>query len=259
MNVVVAMLLSFSFFSCSSQVDSKNSVDKASVDYMALSIEMLEKQKRGEQVEDLIQVFALSTLDEVSKNIDTQERRIAFWVNIYNAYILAILNKNPELYEDRRQFFKQPYIEIAGRNMSFADIEHGIIRRSQKEYFLGYVGKLFPPKYQRVLRPQQRDYRVHFALNCGAKSCPPISIMAPENLDTQLDQLTAQYLSSVTSYDIEKNKVTTSPLCSWFRGDFKGKKGVRKILLNLDLIPSTKVGLEFGDYDWTLALNNFAE
>lgn len=34
---------------------------------------------------------------------------------------------------------------------------------------------------------QQVDPRIHFALVCGAKSCPPIKLYTPENLDEGLD------------------------------------------------------------------------
>ena len=33
-----------------------------------------------------------------------------------------------------------------------------------------------------------KDKRIHFALNCGAKSCPPIRVFAPENVDTSLQK-----------------------------------------------------------------------
>lgn len=227
--------------------------------YMALSIEMLEALKNNQSVEPILETFAQSTLEDIAAEIDTDQERYAFWINIYNAYIVSVLRKDPKLYEDRRNFFKQPHVRIAGRDFSFAEIEHGVIRRSQKEYFLGYVGHMFPPAYQKKLRPAKRDYRVHFALNCGAKSCPPVAILKPENLGKQLDQLSNAYLKMVTSYDATKGAVITTPLFSWFRGDFGGKSGVKKILKQKELIPSLDVDLNYGPYDWTLDLDNYIE
>ena len=38
------------------------------------------------------------------------------------------------------------------------------------------------------------DPRIHFALNCGAKSCPPIRVYSPPNLDSQLNRAAASFL-----------------------------------------------------------------
>ncbi len=35
---------------------------------------------------------------------------------------------------------------------------------------------------------QPMDKRIHFALVCGAKSCPPIRVYTPEELDEGLDR-----------------------------------------------------------------------
>lgn len=259
MKIRIAFLFIISLFVWQPTFGIKTFNAKTEVGYMDLSIQMLNQIKNGESVDEIVKLFAESSLEVIENEINSDQIKIAFWVNVYNAYILYILNENPEYYEDRRSFFKKPFVKIAGQIMSFSDIEHGIIRGSQHEYFLGYMRRWFPPKYQKKLRPSKRDYRVHFALNCGAKSCPPIQILKLNQLEEQLNQMTATYLKSVSSYDAENKSVITTPLCSWFRGDFKGKKGIKKMLFDLDLIPTPKVKLEYGDYDWTLALNNFYE
>ena len=38
------------------------------------------------------------------------------------------------------------------------------------------------------------DPRIHFGLNCGAKSCPPIRVYSPTNLDSQLNRAAASFL-----------------------------------------------------------------
>ena len=37
------------------------------------------------------------------------------------------------------------------------------------------------------------DPRIHFALVCGAKSCPPVRVFTPENLDAGLDAAAAAF------------------------------------------------------------------
>ena len=34
------------------------------------------------------------------------------------------------------------------------------------------------------------DFRIHFALNCGAKSCPPIAFYSYDKINDQLDLAT---------------------------------------------------------------------
>lgn len=228
-------------------------------DYLKLSYEMLSELKEERKIDSQVDILKSATIEELRDQLDNDDKKFAFWINIYNAYILHILREDSTLYEDRRNFFKEKQFTIAGEEMSFADVEHGIIRRSQLQYFLGYIRNPFAPRYQRKLRPKQKEYRVHFALNCGAKSCPPIEILKAEKLDAQLNKLTETYLNKVTNYDKAKNEVTTTPLASWFRGDFGGKGGTKEILLEFDLVPSKKVDLKYGPYDWSLDLYNFAE
>ena len=228
-------------------------------DYMSLSQQLLEALKEGQSTEIYVQAFALSTESEISNQIKSDNEKIAFWVNIYNAYIQIRLKEKPERYNKRNQFFEENFIQIAGRNMSFSNIEHGIIRGSQWLYGLGRIRNPFAPGYQKRLCPSKREPRVHFALNCGAKSCPPVFIYDPVDLDDQLNKMTYNFLKKYSSYNNDENRVMTTPLFSWFRGDFGGKKGVKKMLSDYGVIPHTDVSLKFDDYDWTLHLDNFVE
>ena len=109
------------------------------------------------------------------------------------------------------------------------------------------------------MRVDQRDYRIHFALNCGAKSCPPVGIYSSAQLDAELDYMTTRYLKNNTSYNSEKNTVNTTTLFNWFRGDFGGLDCAKEILKKEGLVPSSDVKLDFNDYDWTLLTNQFVD
>lgn len=229
-------------------------------DFNELSESFLKRIKSNEDTQDIQNILANTTIKELDNALDTNNKRLAFWVNIYNAYIQVILQKNPELYDDRNSFFKMDQIAIAGDTVSFAKIEHGLIRKSQYEYGLGYIRKWFPNKFERKLRVDDPVYNVHFALNCGAKDCPPVAIYEWERLDEQFKKGTQMYLERTTDYSSESNKVAVTSLFNWFRGDFGGKKGVKKILKQYGLIPSTKgVELTYKNYDWTLDLDNFID
>lgn len=227
-------------------------------DFNSLSEEFLKCIIDGNSTNDIRAKLYSTSVSELNNELKTDSQKLAFWVNIYNAYIQVILSENPEFYEDRSAFFSKEQIPIAGRLISFAKIEHGIIRKSQWEYGLGKIRKWFPDKFERTLRVSKRDYRIHFALNCGAKDCPPVAVYDAARLDEQFNKGTSRYLKSSTTYNADKKEVAVSSLFSWFRGDFGGKRGVKQILRDLELIPESKgVDITYKNYDWTLDLDNF--
>jgi hypothetical protein len=236
------------------------STETDSKDFNALSESFLHRIKNNEDTQDLQDIFANTSIEELDKALDTNDKRLAFWINIYNGFIQVILQKNPALYDNRGDFFKLEQIKIAGETVSFAKIEHGLIRKSQWEYGLGYIRKWFPNKFERKLRVNNPVFNVHFALNCGAKDCPPVAIYEWERLAEQFKIGTETYLKRTTEYHPATKEVSVTSLFSWFRGDFGGKSGVKKILKSNDLIPVTKdVDLLYSNYDWTLDLDNFID
>ena len=102
------------------------------------------------------------------------------------------------------------------------------------------------------------DYRIHFALNCGAKSCPPIAFYTFEKLNKELNNAMVAFIISETTIDEYKKTVNTSKLLHWYCGDFGGSKsGIKKVLqqvLNQDF---TNYKLLFNEYRWETQLNNF--
>lgn len=229
-------------------------------DFNALSEQFLQNIINESSTNEIrAQLYGI-TLEELENGLKTDNEKLAFWTNIYNAYIQVILTENPDLYQDRQAFFKKEQIPIAGRLVSFAKIEHGIIRKSQWELGGGLIRKWFPTKFERKLRVDKRNYHVHFALNCGAKDCPPVAIYEAARLEEQFDKGTKAYLVGISEYDSGKKEVKTTPLFNWFRGDFGCKSGVKEILKEYGIIPTTKkIDVTYKDYDWTLDLDNFME
>jgi hypothetical protein len=123
---------------------------------------------------------------------------------------------------------------------------------------LGYFNKIFPGKTAKALRTHTLDYRLHFALNCGAKSCPPIAFYSATDIDKQLDVATGAFLKGEAEYDADKNIVKLPALMGWFRRDFGGKRNMRKILKEYDIIPQkSNPKIKFKKYSWDLYLDNY--
>ncbi len=261
------MKLKFYFFvtlfalSCTAKTNLQAQTEtEAKTDFNELSESFLQRIIDEKNTQEIQDILANTSIEELDNALDTNDKRLAFWLNIYNGYIQVILQKNPELYDDRGSFFKLEQIKIAGETVSFAKIEHGLIRKSQWEYGLGYIRKWFPNKFERKLRVDEPVFNVHFALNCGAKDCPPVAIYEWQRLQEQLNIGTKRLLEKTSEYDSETNVVKVTSLFSWFRGDFGGKGGIKKILKENEIIPSTKgVDIEYTNYDWTLYLDNFIE
>lgn len=250
----------FTICSCSIQKPTASRDIIETTVYNKWSESMIVDLQSGKNVSAIQNKLADLQVEELEKILQNDEQRKAFWLNIYNAYIIAILKEDKSKFDDRGAFFTAKQIDIAGEMLSFDDIENGMIRKSQLKWGLGYIGKLFPPKFERDLRVSERDYRIHFALNCGAESCPPVRVFKAETINKQLQNAAASYLKAFTKYNKENNTVETTPLMSWFRGDFGGKSGTKKILKEFNLIPQeSNPSLNYGNYRWELDIDNFAK
>lgn len=231
---------------------------KSSNAAVRLSQDFLYAAKTGDSTKSYLSQLSALSYQDLVKSLKSDNEKKAFWINLYNGYTQVALQSNPEQYKARNSFFKAKNIAVAGESLSLDAIEHGILRRSKIKWSLGHLNKPFPSKKEKALRVKKLDYRIHFALNCGAKSCPPIAFYNNESLDTQLDLATKAYLTGEATYDSVKNIIYLPKLMSWFRADFGGKKGMKKILKQHGIIPAdANPKIRFKDYDWTLSLNNY--
>lgn len=177
---------------------------------------------------ELISTTDLSDSTELSKK--------AFYINAYN---LLVIKQITEYYPIKSPlevegFFKENTFNVAGVSLTLDQIE---------------FEKLFDP-YQ--------DVRIHFALGCGARSCPFLNDVAfiPEKLDEQLDFRTQLILArpSYVYVEEEKQKVTLNKIFSWYKDQFLKKNTSLIEFLNKyykSAIP-TNYEVTFMEYDWSL-------
>ena len=227
-------------------------------DYIKLSQNFLYAAKTGDSTTDFMDTLKKADQDILAQQLNSDSKKLAFWLNLYNGFTQVILKKNPDQYQTRNSFFSSKQIDVAGQQLSLDLIEHGILRHSKVKWSEGYLGKLFPSGFEKKFRVAKLDYRIHFALNCGAKSCPPIAFYEPEQIDKQLNVAVKTYLKGEVIYSKEANTVEVPALMGWFRHDFGGKKGMLEILIKNKIIPEgTKPTIHFKKYDWSLYLNNY--
>lgn len=227
-------------------------------DYMKLSKDFLTAIRDGKSVDGYVKQIAEIDHDKLITQINTEDKKLAFWINVYNGLIHYKLSNNPKYYDDRGSFFSSKIIVVAGQKVSFDNLEHGILRRGTSKYSGGYFKSPFGSDWHEAFQVKKTDWRIHFALNCGAASCPPVRVYDDKAINEQLNSSAREYLTSQVSYNRTENEIFVPALMSWFRGDFGGLDGARKILIDYGfLAKDSKLEIEFNDYDWTLLLGNF--
>lgn len=225
-----------------------------------LSAQLMEAVKAQKKTASLQAELAEVEAARLNQALQTDAQKKAFWINVYNAYIQLILREEPNLYEDRSDFFSEPRFTVAGKKLSFDDVEHGIIRSSELKLALGLIKNPFADDFEKQFRTVKTDARIHFALNCGAASCPPVAILYAASIDEQLDGLSKSFLEQSSNYFPKKNQIEVSKLFSWFRGDFGGSDGTLAFLKKYGIIAETDhPSISYADYDWNLKLDYYAQ
>ena len=179
-------------------------------------------------------------LDQMAyANLDglPQSDLLAYYLNVYNATMIrAVLDRGPEHFSPRDNdfaIFKTPLVRLpGGKVVSLNQLENDIIR------------------------PTFRDPRVHVALNCAARSCPPLLNRAyrGEDLDATLDANMKRFLTDPARNQVDdaKKELHLSRIFDWYAADFGGKDAIPTFvgkILGRDLTGYTTTFLE---YDWTL-------
>ena len=188
----------------------------------------------------------------------------AFWINLYNAMVLhatVVLGSPEDTPEARTAFFSGATgatYEVAGHVLSLDDVEHALLRRSPAGDARSFTEddarrRTFAPTLSRAF-----DNRIHFALNCGASSCPPVKLFRDESLDEDLAAAARAFVGSEVS--VSGSTVTASKLFLWYGSDF-GEDVPRAIAAlgagtpsgdaMAGLLEDGDVELAFADYDWS--------
>lgn len=193
-----------------------------------------------------------------------KEDRLAFWINVYNAFtIKQILDHYPlkrsglNFYPDNsiRQIdgvWDKFKILAAGKSVSLSDIEN------------------------KILRGELREPLIHFAINCASKSCPKLLNRAYSGGDMiykDMETAAFEFVNDKTrnKFDSRTRKVEISRIFEWFGDDFKAQYGSKGLtgrsakdsaVINFlqkylqgsdrDLLTSNRFSIGYLPYDWSL-------
>ena len=204
----------------------KSAVIDGTVDYVALN-----KNPRP-----LKQYLAtLAGVSEATFKTWTEPQQIAFLANLYNASTLRlILDHYPvksikDIGNWRKGPWDQPTVRLFGKTITLNNLEHNILRK------------------------QYHEPRLHMALVCAAKGCPPLRNEAytAGRLDAQLDNQSRTYLSTPAGLVIDRKKgiVSISSIFKWYGGDFPSVSAFIEKQSGQSL---NGLKTKYLDYDWSL-------
>ncbi len=137
----------------------------------------------------------------------TQEARLAYWINAYNALtIQGILREYPtsSIRNHTAKVFgyniwDDLQLTVGDRSFSLNQMEHEVLRK-------------------------MGEPRVHFAIVCASIGCPPLSNRAysADHLDQQLTANARRFFADPQKFrfDVSHQRLELSPILKWFAEDF---------------------------------------
>ncbi|MFK8051473.1 MAG: DUF547 domain-containing protein [Woeseiaceae bacterium] len=171
----------------------------------------------------------------------SSDERLATYINAYNALsIQGILDGfSPSSIFSRLKFFKRRQYEVFGTSMTLYELEHENIISAG-------------------------DPRIHFAIVCSSKSCPPLinTLYSADTLDAQLNAVTADFINNSQSnrFDLKRKQADLSRIFKWYGDEFEAEAGsLAQFLARYVTDDALKASLQtddwdfdYLDYDWSL-------
>jgi hypothetical protein len=225
-------------------------------DIQKIAANFLLALKLEQLVDDYLARISALAPQLLLEELRSDQQKKTFWINCYNAFFLY-LRRNQGI--DKPAIYREKLCSIAGQTFSLDEIEHGILRRYRAKLAGGYLPNLLASKSIRQLAVKRIDARIHFALNCGAVSCPPIAFYSVEKIDHQLDWASESFLENETDIRRDKKEIHFSRLGYWYLGDFGGRDGIREMVQQYLNVATKGYRVIFKDYNWEEDLDNFAE
>ncbi|WP_456425399.1 DUF547 domain-containing protein [Rhodocaloribacter sp.] len=170
----------------------------------------------------------LALLDAATPEAMPPNERLAFWINVYNAWTLRlILDHYPVRSIKRITPVRLPGISLYLPKLN-SPWEYRIVRAGGRRLTLNEVE-------HEIIRKAFDEPRIHFALVCAARSCPKLrrEAFTGPRLDAQLDDQARDFL-----HDAAKNRIPDAPgvirlssIFRWFRRDFaRDDRGLQAFL-----------------------------
>lgn len=162
----------------------------------------------------------------------TEEDKLAYWINAYNALTIDLIVRNYPLnsIKDISKPWEQSLWKLGPKWYNLEEIEHQILRK-------------------------MNEPRIHFGIVCASYSCPKLQNEAftASNLDDQLTKATKGFLADSNRNNISENSLKLSKIFKWFASDFKQNGNLIDFLNRYSEITISKNAKKsYKDYNWSL-------
>lgn len=205
------------------------------------------------------------SLQRVDLSVLNRDEKISFFINIYNALVIhatVSAGNGPETALQRKKFFSDFTYLIGGNTYSLSEIENGILRGNRRPPYA--LQKPFGNSDERTkIALDTPEPLIHFALVCGAKSCPPVKTYKPVGLDDLLRAAAKSFFEGGgIEIDGQKGTISLSKILFWYHVDF-GKDDVEMLKWVshyledaekdklLGLLEKRQFKLTYQEYDWS--------
>ncbi|KAK4756660.1 hypothetical protein SAY87_006787 [Trapa incisa] len=236
-------------------LESYSSDDRQHLNYAAIS-----KSEEFRRYVNLSQ-----ELHRVDLTALSQDERLAFFLNLYNAMVIhAVIRVGlPEGIIDRRSFYSDFQYVVGGRPYSLTNIVNGILRNNRRApYSLVKPFSNGDPRLELAL-PKVNPL-IHFGLCNGTRSSPTVRFFSPGGVESELRCAAREFFQSdAISVELDKRTVKLTPIIKWFSSDFGNDKEILRWIINY--LDATKAGLlmhllgdggpvsiVYRDYDWSV-------
>ena len=165
-----------------------------------------------------------------------KNKRLAYWINVYNAVTVKLITDNYPV-------------------KSITDLNGGK-PWDKKLINLGGISYTLNVIENKIIRPKYKEPRIHFAVNCAAKSCPKIMNKAwtEDNIKRYLTKQTKAFIANTTENSISADKVELSKIFDWYKADFGGDN--TKLIQFINKYSEVKINknaaVTFNEYNWEL-------
>jgi len=178
----------------------------------------------------------LQTLASTDVAATPRDEQLALYINLYNATMIreVIARYAPGWTPAAQDFkvFKDPTVKLKTGTISLNDLEN------------------------KVIRPTFKDPRIHVALVCAARSCPPLLPRAytAETLNATLEENMTRFVND--SYrnpiDARSKQLRLSKIFEWYADDFGGKNNISAYVDKSHPANTAGWKISFVDYVWDL-------
>ena len=174
--------------------------DHGLVNYAAL-------KKNHADLDRFIQEISTTSPANAPQIFSTRAGQLAYWINAYNAWVLKIVVDHYPI-ESITKISLVPFsafyltrVTLGGKSMTLNALETSILRSGFHEP------------------------RIHFAINCASRSCPPLSqeVYRAETLDKQLNDAARNFVNDNRNVTLDEthHRIVLSMIFKWYARDFE--------------------------------------